>query len=260
MIFRFAVKKRLVSFNPVGDSTCPEKLINGKSQVRDPLTKEEWLEYLSFFRKTELDTFVHIAALLGLRRSEIVGLDWEDIDFENKVLHVRKSARECTTYRPDGSSKTELAIYNPKTKHSKRKLPLEPVLIDALKRQKRNQITQKLVAGDSWQGSNALFTTKYGTRIFPSNISKRYRKLIAESQLRYVRIHDLRHTVASLLLENEMPVEEVSRLLGHSNIEITVNIYGSRVQALADRGALGMSKLYEEAKPRNAYFKKAEAL
>lgn len=260
MIFKFAVKKRIIPHNPVIDSILPKSANNAKTQKQKPLTKKEWIRYLEIFRGTELDTFVHVAALLGMRKSEILALDWEDVDFEENVLHVRKSARECTTYRPDGSSKTSLVIYSPKTKHSRRNLPIGPGLLEALQRQRVYQAKQKLAAGDAWQESNAIFTSRFGSRIYPSNVLKTYRKIIARNDLRYVRIHDLRHTVASLLIEEDIPTDEISRLLGHSSIQVTIDIYGEHAQVLAKRGAIGMSELYATEMTQKSVFQKRSAL
>ncbi len=86
-----------------------------------------------------------------------------------------------------------------------------------------------------------------GTRLYPSNVHKQFKKLTRELGLRYVRIHDLRHTVAYLLLDDEVPLESVSRLLGHASLSITMDIYAPNVQSVADRGARGMADLYEKS-------------
>lgn len=245
-IFKYGIKQRVILVNPVAGSVVPNKVEDSKTQVKKPLNKTEWMDYLEAFRQTDLDTFVHVGALLGLRRSEIIGLNWSDIDFEGNYLHVRRSAREVTVRRPDGSSNTSLALNDPKTMHSRRKLVMNQVLIEALKRQQLRQKKAKLAAGSAWIETEAVFTTSIGTRLYPSNVQKRYKKLTKQLGLRYVRIHDLRHTVANLLLDDEIPLESVSRLLGHSSLSITMDIYARNVQSVADRGARGMAELYEK--------------
>jgi integrase len=245
-IFKFGIKQRQILINPVTGSTVPKREKNHVTQVRLPLSKPEWMDYLEKFRETPLDTFVHIGALLGLRRGEIIGLNWSDIDFETNYLFVRHSARELTVRRPDGSSQTTLVLNDPKTKHSKRKLEMNPALVDTLRRQQLRQKKAKLAAGSAWNENDAVFTSSIGTRLYPSNVHKQYKKLTQSLGLRYVRIHDLRHTVAHLLLDEEIPLESVSRLLGHSSLSITMDIYGQNVQSVADRGARGMADLYEK--------------
>jgi len=247
MIFKFGVKRRFIIVNPVSDSMMPKNDANYVTQVRESLSLEEWLKYLSGFKETNLDTFVHIGALLGLRRGEIIGLNWSDIDFKSNHLFVRHSARELTKHRQDGSTETTLVLNDPKTKHSKRKLVLSPEIIDSLNRQKLRQKKARLAAGSAWNDQeDAIFTTSVGTRLYPSNVYKQYGKLIKVLGLRYVRIHDLRHSVARLLLDDEVPLESVSRLLGHSSLSITMDIYAQNVQSVVDRGARGMSALYQK--------------
>jgi integrase len=123
---------------------------------------------------------------------------------------------------------------------------MNPALVDSLKRQQLRQKKAKFAAGSAWTETDAVFTSSVGTRLFPSNVHKQYKKLTQDLELRYVRIHDLRHTVAHLLLDDEIPLESVSRLLGHSSLSITMDIYAQNVQSVADRGARGMAELYEK--------------
>ena len=245
-IFKYGIKQRAILINPVAGSVVPNKNEDLKTQVKKPLNKVEWMDYLDAFRNTDLDTFVHVGALLGLRRSEIIGLNWSDVDFEENYIYIRRSAREVTVRRPDGSSSTSLVLNDPKTMHSRRKLVLNQALVEALKRQQLRQKKAKLACGSAWVETDAIFTSSVGTRLYPSNVHKRFKKLTEKLGLRYVRIHDLRHTVANLLLDDEVPLECVSRLLGHSSLSITMDIYARNVQSVADRGARGMAELYEK--------------
>ena len=149
-----------------------------------------------------------------------------DLNHEDLTLTVNRTAKESTLRRSDGTSKTELVLNPPKTSHSKRQIPIESEILLAIKRQQNVQRKQRLKAGAAWVDTDAVFTTELGTRIYPSNIYKRYVKLLRNSNLRYVRPHDLRHTVAVLGLDAEIPVEEISRLLGHSTLSVTMDIYG----------------------------------
>ena len=244
-IFKFAIRKRLALQNPVVDSQVPADEPGTSTQVQPPLSLREANAYITYFRNTELDLFIYLALFTGMRRGEIIGLNWSDIDIEALTLSIKRTAKETTLKRSDGTSKTELVLNPPKTSHSKRKIPIENEVLHALRRQQNKQRKQKLKAGAAWQESDAVFTTEIGTRAYPSNIYKRYRKLHENSGLRYVRPHDLRHTVAVLGLDAEIPLEEISRLLGHSTLSVTMDIYGKSVQSLVDRGAKGISTLYK---------------
>lgn len=244
-IFKFAIRKRYALQNPVLDSQVPANEPGFVTQVQPPLTLKEAHSYLEYFRDTDLDLLIFLALLTGMRRGEMIGLNWSDISFDDLTLTINRTAKETTLRRSDGSSKTELVLNPPKTSHSKRKIPIEKEVMLALKRQQNRQRKQKLKAGSAWQDTDAVFTSEFGTRMYPSNIYKRYVKLIKHSDLRYVRPHDLRHTVAVLGLDAEMPLEEISRLLGHSTLSVTMDIYGKSVQSLVDRGAKGISGLFK---------------
>jgi integrase len=245
-IFKFAIRKRVALQNPVIDSQVPANEPGYVTQVQPPLTLKESKSYLEYFRDTELDLLIYLSLFTGMRRGEIIGLNWSDIDLDALTLTINRTAKETTLKRKDGTSKTELVLNPPKTSHSKRTIPVHPPVLLALKRQQNKQRKQKLKAGEAWQETDAVFTTEFGTRSYPSNIYKRYRKLHADSGLRYVRPHDLRHTVAVLGLDAEIPVEVISRLLGHSTISVTMDIYGKSVQSLVNRGAEGISTLLKE--------------
>jgi integrase len=245
-IFKFAIRKRLALQNPVMHSQVPANEPGYVTQVQEPLTLKESQCYLEYFRETDLDLFIYLALFTGMRRGEIIGLNWSDIDSDVLTIAIRRTAKETTLKRSDGTSKTELVLNPPKTSHSKRTIPIHPPVLLAIKRQQNRQRKQKLKAGSAWQDTDAVFASEFGTRIYPSNFYKRYVKLIKQSDLRYVRPHDLRHTVAVLGLDAEMPLEEISRLLGHSTLSVTMDIYGKSVQSLVDRGAKGISNLFNE--------------
>lgn len=245
-IFKFALRKRYALQNPVTDSQVPAYEPGSVTQVQPPLSLKEAQSYLEYFRNTDLDLFIYLALFTGMRRGEIIGLNWSDISFDDLTLTVNRTAKETTFRRSDGSSKTTLVLNPPKTSHSKRKIPIEKDAQFALKRQQNKQRKQKLKAGENWQETDAVLTSDFGARSHPSNVYKRYRKLHKNSGLRYVRPHDLRHTVAVLGLDAEIPIEEISRLLGHSTLSVTMDIYGKSVQSLVDRGAKGISSLFSE--------------
>lgn len=246
-IFKYAIKKRLAFSNPVADSQSPKADQNSVSRVRPPLSLLEANQYLKMFKATEIDSIVYLALFTGMRRGEIIGLDWSDISFEDKSISINKTAVETTFTRSDGSKFTKLVLNPPKTAHSKRKIPITEPVLQALKRQQIKQHKQRLKAGQTWQESGAVFTTEFGTRIFPSNVYHMYSRGLKNSSLRYVRFHDLRHTVAVLAIDGQIPLEQISRLLGHATISITMDIYGKSVQSLVDQGAFSVSEILSDS-------------
>jgi len=124
-LFKFAIRKRYALQNPVLDSQVPANEPVFVTQVQPPLTLKEAHSYLEYFRDTDLDLLIFLALLTGMRRGEMIGLNLSDISFDDLTLTIKRTAKETTLRRSDGSSKTELVLNPPKTSHSKRKIPIE---------------------------------------------------------------------------------------------------------------------------------------
>jgi integrase len=113
----------------------------------------------------------------------------------------------------------------PKTQRSKRTIPLPAPLAEALTEHRDQQAKERITAGQLWRGSPCVFTSPIGTPIDPRNDFREFRKLLARAGLPPVRLHDLRHTAASLLLAQQVPARVVMEILGHSQIALTMNTY-----------------------------------
>ena len=118
-----------------------------------------------------------------------------------------------------------LVFTAPKTARSRRTIPLPAQLVRALEEHEKQQEKERLAAGSSWQGSPCVFTTPIGTPIDPRSDYRQFRKLLARAGVPPVRLHDLRHTAASLLLAQGVPARVVMEILGHSQIALTMNTY-----------------------------------
>lgn len=157
-----------------------------------------------------------IAVYLGLRRGEVLGLRWEDVDWSVETLSVRK-----TLQRVDGS----LRLLPPKTARSRRTIPLPAQVLAALKVHRASQARERLAAGLRWTDSGMVFTSTVGTPLEPDNLDRSWysvRKVLGEP---YPRFHDLRHTCVTLLLAEGVPPHVVQQIAGHSTIDVTMTIY-----------------------------------
>ncbi|WP_083838557.1 tyrosine-type recombinase/integrase [Desulfitobacterium dehalogenans] len=126
----------------------------------------------------------------------------------------------------DGEEKSRLIFSEPKSKKGKRELPLLPIVVKEIKRFQVIRRQEKLILGPEYNDSGLLFTTPLGTPIEPRNLNRKHSSIIKAAGIKSIRIHDLRHTVATLLLDDgENPVN-VSSLLGHSRTSTTLDIYG----------------------------------
>ena len=173
----------------------------------------------SLLKATKRDRFhalYVLAVYLGLRRGELLGLRWADIDLDERTLTVRH-----TLQRVNG----DLIFKEPKTRSSRRTVPLPGPCVEALKSHAAKQAAERLAAGTRWIDEDMVFSTHVGTPFEPDNLSRSWyavRKVLGEPAPRF---HDMRHTCVSLLLAEGAPPHVVQQIVGHSAIDVTMNIY-----------------------------------
>ncbi|AWK52803.1 recombinase XerC [Clostridium beijerinckii] len=166
-----------------------------------------------------------IAIGTGLRRGELLALTWEDIDLKNYSIRVNKSLSKVYIIAADGSKERKQIIQVPKTKGSIREVSFPLNLTSAFNDLKLKQKRYKLKCGLSYENSDYIFTTSSGSLIDVTNLSHAWENILKQAGLPHKKFHSLRHTFATKLFENEVPLKTVSELLGHSSIDITANTY-----------------------------------
>lgn len=151
----------------------------------------------------------------GMRRGELFGLRWDDVDLDSGWLQVRQALAH------DGKS-----FSLPKTAKGRRRIRLTPETVEALTKHRIGQNRARLRQGSSWQDQGLVFCSSVGTPMNPDNFIKRqYKPLLRRAGLPYIRFHDLRHTFASLMMPNVKNPQIVQEMLGHSRISTTLDIY-----------------------------------
>lgn len=190
----------------------------GTRREIEPLTVQEGRQLLAAARENRLWAAYELAVRIGLRRGEVLGLRWSDVDLYEGVLTVRQALQ-----RVGG----ELLIVAPKTQRSARRVALPPECATALRAQRAQQIADHKAAGDNWKGTaqGLVFTTRNGTPSEPRNLHRSFEALCARAGVRRVRFHDLRHTCASLLHEQGADARTIMEVVGHSPIRMTMDIY-----------------------------------
>ena len=159
-----------------------------------------------------------IAYGLGLRRGEILGLRWSDVDFSKRLIHVRHTMQRLGA----GAGRV---FGPPKTQRPRRIVPMLVMVVRALERQRRQQAEElRHVAGET-NSYDLVFTTSIGTPLEPTNLRRDFDALIVKAGVRRIRFHDLRHTCASLLMAQGVSPRVVMDMHGHSALSVTMDLY-----------------------------------
>jgi len=269
-LFKHAYRQEIINRNPVEQTDAPKRQSVEVTQVKEPWTAQEVIKAFECASLENRSTHKDISLLLtlgiylGLRRGEMLGLKWDDIDFEANTITVRRTLKELKKFTNTGKIVVELSTDDPKTKSSARTLPITSDVRQALIEQKFTQEILRHNASDQWKDEGWLFTTETGTVVYPSNVAHRYRTFLKKNNLRHIRIHDLRHTTAVLALTSGIPLETVSQGLGHSRIDITKDVYAKHVPKLNEDFGIGLaayimaqkadSKIQEESQGVPTYF------
>lgn len=176
-----------------------------------------------------LHPFYLLALTTGMRRGELLGLRWIDVDLEKGFVSIKQTL-VCIGYRVE--------FGEPKTSRSRRTISIDPATIVVLKSYRARQLEERLAWGPGWTDSGLVFAKENGTNFHPSLVSDAFEKAMRRSGLPRLRLHDLRHTYATLALESGMKPWDVSDRIGHSSVAFTLQVYRHAVQATQDTAAL----------------------
>lgn len=181
-----------------------------------PLSVEELKVLFKANREDRLFALLIVIALLALRRSEALGLTWDDVDLDAETLTVRQGL-----HRVAG----ELVLMPAKTARSRRTIPLPGIVVSALREHRDRQEKEAAERGNLWRDSGHVFTSTLGTPLDPDNTTKFVQRAVATAELRKVRMHDFRHGCVSALLALGVSPRTVMEIAGHAGLEMTMNVY-----------------------------------
>ena len=211
----------------------------------EPFTAEQTMKFIEAAKGHRLGALFSVALAIGLRKGEALGLKWSAIDFERGTLAVRIALQRV---KMPGEKKGKLLLTEPKRK-SRRTINLPRACVSSLLEHRAIQEKERRLAGSRWQEADYVFTTGIGTPMEPRNLERAYRQILALAGLHHIRIHDLRHTAATLLLTQGVHPRVVMELLGHSQIAITMNTYSHVVPALMKEAANQMDAALKTPEP-----------
>jgi integrase len=214
-----AIREELISKNVIALTTLPNASKNGKKRKHDTWSVEEarcFLEHLRAVEEPLYAAFV-LTLVLGLRRGEVLGLTWESVNLDDRELWI---FRQLT--RVHGQL---LHRDTTKTEDSAASLPLPGLCVTALRHRLRIQMDAREAAGDRWTDSDLVFTTKYGTPVEPRNFNRSFDMHCRKAGVPRIRVHDTRHTCASILAALDVHPRVAMRILRHSQISVTMDVY-----------------------------------
>lgn len=237
--FQQAFKEERIDANPFDRVGRPKKnKFHGENY-----TQEELLTLLHLARGDVIYPAILLAGAMGLRRSEALGVRWSRIDWEKRTVLLDTKIVE---YRENGKKKVE-PVEEMKNKSSRRTLPLPDPVVEMLQVQKEHrEVYRKMFQGSyNAQYLDYVCVNQLGELLRPSYVTDHFRELLEKYGLRHIRFHDLRHTFASLLINQDVPLINVSNFLGHSDLSTTANIYAHLDKASKQASAAVISNILQ---------------
>lgn len=223
-----AVKWNYIEQNPAARAEIP----SAGNKEAAYLEEDEARKMLELLQKEPIKwrTIVTFDLLSGLRRGELLGLYWSDLDYKNQLVRIRRTVN----YIP------EEGVYEDTTKseESDRILKLSKSAFLLLSKYKEWQNRQRELLGDVWEDTvGRIFTSNTGGPMFPDSITKWFSEFIERNNLPKVTVHSLRHTYASLMIADDIPIVIVSKQLGHAQVSTTANIYAHAIKSAQAKAA-----------------------
>ncbi|GAA2253463.1 site-specific integrase [Streptomyces amakusaensis] len=206
-----------------------------------PWSLDETLDFLAAAREDPLYAAFVLAVALGFRRGEVVGLRWENVDLDRREIRVRTQRQRVAgeAYEDD-----------PKGRRRKQTLPLPAICVAPLRWQRMRQAAMRERAGETWEESGYVFTTRSGKPVEPRNLYRSFTRVAKNAGLRVIRLHDARHGTATLLTAAGVAPRVVMEILGHSQIAVTMNVYAHVVQETQREAVSHMDRLLRR-RPRS---------
>jgi len=213
-----AVKKKLIPFNPADAAELPklQRDSDGAGDVKT-WTREELDRFLAHVASDRLFPLWRLAAWTGMRRGELAGLTWRDVDTEAATVTVRRARVTVKS--------TDVRESKPKTRKGRRKVELDDETNAALTAWQERQDAERKEWPGPWPAHGLVFALQDGSALHPDYLSRTFRAHGKKAKLPTIRLHDLRHTHATLLLAAGVPVKVVSERLGHSTVAFTMEVY-----------------------------------
>ena len=197
----------------------------------EPLTAEEARDFLTATDGHRLSALFELALRTGLRKGELLGLRWEDLDLAGGTASIRRTLQHTNS--------GGLVALPTKTQSSERRIALPTECLHSLEQHHARQRQEREAAGTHWKASGYVFTRPDGSPIEGATLTRHFNALLRRATLRRIRFHDLRHSAATLLLEQGVELVVIKELLGHAHIGVTASVY-AHVRLRLQRDAIDL--------------------
>jgi integrase len=228
--FRDAVRRRIIRSNPAADAIVPRSTAPREMKV---WMSQEVREFLESVGANRLRALWLLAATTGMRRGELCGLMWQDVNLEASNLAVRRARVPIAGKVAEGTPKSDRA----------RVIAIAPATVSALRTHRKGQLEERLAWGEAWQDSGYVFTQVDGSPVRPDAVTRAFEAHVTAAALPRIRLHDLRHTHATLGLAAGIPAKVMSERLGHAKVGITLDLYSHVVPGMQEEAAAKLEAL-----------------
>lgn len=212
LVFKEARQEKLVYDNPCEFLVVPKQIKRNPTFFNESQLKELFVK----IKDEDLFPLIYLTTFFGLRRSEVLGLKWDSVDFVNKTLTIKHTVVRFSEVIEKDDTKTE---------SSYRTYPLSQEIENILLEQKKLEIAGRKKFKSEYEENDYIFKWNYGRPYTPDYITRKFKKLLIKHEMPQIRFHDLRHSCASLLISKGFTLKDIQEWLGHSDIKVTANIY-----------------------------------
>lgn len=238
-----AVKEGLLPRN-VADATSPPAM---KHKPMRPLTEDELLTFLGAAKEDRFFAAYLLAVTTGLRRGELLGLCWDSVDLKGAAIVVQ---RQLLVLEDEANKYGFVLDDTTKSESGRRSISLTDDAVRELKAHRKRQLQEKIILGPAYQDKGLVFCKEDGSPVDPRNFTKRFQRILRAAGLPQVRLHDLRHTHASLLLARGVHPKVVQERLGHASITMTLDLYSHLAPGLQEAAAATLNGLVERSEEK----------
>ena len=202
-----------------------------------PLSREQVHAYLHEAQPERMRALFILALATGMRIGELLALKWSAIDLDARKVRVNATLK----WRHTAEDERVAVWAPPKSAHSRRQIAIAPHVVEALRAHRQAQRLERLAAGEVWQETGAVFANRIGQPMSNQQIRPIHNRILRRANLPAIRVHDLRHTAATLALMQNLNPKGVSEMLGHSTVSITLNIYAHVLPDMLEDAAEAMA-------------------